>query len=317
MVATRSGREMSSITDDKRKSKTAKTAITNTMPPPALKECHRILSLLKAQSEYYVFGKPVNAAQLGLEDYHDVVTHPMDLGTVAENLKLGRYPTLEAFKSDVRLTFENAMTYNEHDTVVHNIAKGFLSLLGMDNEEVQGSVPKVATQRPESSIPSINNDLMEKQEHEPMVSTHSFDTSSNEPLGMTVDFGETCVIVKAVAKGSLAESLGIQVYDEITHISGKTDFDDRSLIVDQLKRRPLTLEVRRPLLKLNAPMSTKEMLNVAIDSSSPSGQEAQLYDEQSGKTGSPDANLKHPPELNVAIAFLPTQSSSYFKMLGD
>ena len=119
----------------------------------------------------------------------------MDLGTVAENLKSGRYPTLEAFKSDVRLTFENAMTYNEHDTVVHNIAKRFLSLLGMDNEEVQGSVPKVATQRPESSIPSINNDLMEKQEHEPMVSTHSFDTSSNEPLGMTVDFGETCVIV--------------------------------------------------------------------------------------------------------------------------
>ena len=47
----------------------------------------------------------------------------MDLGTIQKNLEAGSYHAYDDFKSDVRLTFENAMKYNEEKTVVHEMAK--------------------------------------------------------------------------------------------------------------------------------------------------------------------------------------------------
>mmetsp|Transcript_18452 Transcript_18452/g.26530 ORF Transcript_18452/g.26530 Transcript_18452/m.26530 type:complete len:1452 (+) Transcript_18452:168-4523(+) len=68
------------------------------------------------------FQRPVNAAALNLHDYHDVITHPMDLGTVHIRCLLGDYETLTDIARDVELVVQNATRYNPPGHIVHNMA---------------------------------------------------------------------------------------------------------------------------------------------------------------------------------------------------
>ena len=53
----------------------------------------------------------------------------MDLGTVGKQLKAGRYATAASFLTDTRLTFENAVNYNEEGSKVHKAALALLAAL--------------------------------------------------------------------------------------------------------------------------------------------------------------------------------------------
>lgn len=68
------------------------------------------------------FRRPVNAAALNLHDYHRVIKHPMDLGTVHSKCILGEYETLRELVADVELVFTNAMKYNPKGHYVHSSA---------------------------------------------------------------------------------------------------------------------------------------------------------------------------------------------------
>ena len=58
------------------------------------------------------FNEPVNAEALGLSDYYEVITTPMDLGTVKSRLEAGAYHRPEDVAADIRLVFANACAYN-------------------------------------------------------------------------------------------------------------------------------------------------------------------------------------------------------------
>ncbi|CAL5336011.1 unnamed protein product [Camellia sinensis] len=89
----------------------------------ALKSCNHLLSRLMKHKHAWVFNKPVDAKALGLSDYHDVIKHPMDLGTVKSRLAKNWYKSPKEFAEDVRLTFHNAMTYNPKGQDVHIMAE--------------------------------------------------------------------------------------------------------------------------------------------------------------------------------------------------
>ncbi|GAB6021940.1 hypothetical protein CHUAL_006101 [Chamberlinius hualienensis] len=87
-----------------------------------MKFCNDILKelLSKKHSGYaWPFYKPVDAKLLGLHDYHDIIKHPMDLGTVKTKMENRDYKTATEFASDVRLIFTNCYKYNppDHDVV--------------------------------------------------------------------------------------------------------------------------------------------------------------------------------------------------------
>ena len=82
-----------------------------------------ILRRLQTHENGWVFDAPVDPMELGLDDYFEIVEKPMDLGTIQKKLETGTYHSLGHFKSDVRLTFENAMMYNKEGTFVHEMAK--------------------------------------------------------------------------------------------------------------------------------------------------------------------------------------------------
>ncbi|TDH67091.1 uncharacterized protein CCR75_003383 [Bremia lactucae] len=83
------------------------------------KECQKLLRALNSQKfdkNCWPFRKPVRVLFPALSpDYFEVVKTPMDLSTIAEKLAAFEYKMHGDFIRDVRLTFENAISYNRAD----------------------------------------------------------------------------------------------------------------------------------------------------------------------------------------------------------
>ncbi|GMG98542.1 hypothetical protein Nepgr_000382 [Nepenthes gracilis] len=92
------------------------------------KSCSALLDRLMKHKHAWVFDKPVDVMGLGLHDYHAIIKHPMDLGTVKSRLNTNWYKSPKDFAEDVRLTFHNAMTYNPKGHDVHIMAEQLLKI---------------------------------------------------------------------------------------------------------------------------------------------------------------------------------------------
>ncbi|KAL9160291.1 hypothetical protein ABFS82_08G189500 [Erythranthe guttata] len=92
------------------------------------KNCSSLLQRLMKHKHGWVFNEPVNVKTLGLVDYHDIIKHPMDLGTIKTRLSQNLYKSPWEFAEDVRLVFSNAMTYNPKGHDVHIMAEQLLQI---------------------------------------------------------------------------------------------------------------------------------------------------------------------------------------------
>ncbi|PWA94995.1 bromodomain, NET domain protein [Artemisia annua] len=92
------------------------------------RSCSTLLQRLMKHKHGWVFNEPVNAKLLGLHDYHDFIKRPMDLGTIKSRLAQNFYKVPSEFAEDVRLTFNNAMTYNPRGHEVYAMAEQLLSI---------------------------------------------------------------------------------------------------------------------------------------------------------------------------------------------
>jgi E1A/CREB-binding protein len=61
----------------------------------------------------------------------------MDLGTININVESGSYHSIDHFCSDVKLTFNNAMEYNENGSVVYNMAEELMVKFMEDYEKLR------------------------------------------------------------------------------------------------------------------------------------------------------------------------------------
>ncbi|GMH57068.1 hypothetical protein TrRE_jg1754, partial [Triparma retinervis] len=76
-------------------------------------------SKIMGQNIAIPFLSPVDAEKLGILDYHAVIRHPMDLGTVHDSLMKHKYQKLCEANKDIRLVFSNAMLYNPPGHPIH------------------------------------------------------------------------------------------------------------------------------------------------------------------------------------------------------
>ncbi|RAL45288.1 hypothetical protein DM860_014698 [Cuscuta australis] len=97
-------------------------------PSQVFKSCCVLLERLMKHKHGWVFNQPVDTVGLGLHDYYDIIKHPMDLGTVKSRLDSNWYKSPREFAEDVRLTFNNAMTYNPKGQDVHVMAELLLQI---------------------------------------------------------------------------------------------------------------------------------------------------------------------------------------------
>jgi len=58
------------------------------------------------------FLKPVDAVALGVLDYYNIITNPMDLSTIKKKLMDKQYKTKQEFVNDILLICENCRNYN-------------------------------------------------------------------------------------------------------------------------------------------------------------------------------------------------------------
>jgi hypothetical protein len=83
-----------------------------------------VISALFKHPKSAAFREPVNAKALGIFPlYHQVVTTPMDLGTVRKKIDRGEYKTRDACLADIEQVWTNAMTFNAPGHFVHEGAK--------------------------------------------------------------------------------------------------------------------------------------------------------------------------------------------------
>lgn len=86
----------------------------------------RCINILNKLSKYHIsimFSNPVDPLRDQCPDYLQVIRHPMDLGTVRENIQNGNYSNVEQFKKDVNLIWENCYRYNGRESFMGMMAK--------------------------------------------------------------------------------------------------------------------------------------------------------------------------------------------------
>ncbi|RAL50406.1 hypothetical protein DM860_016873 [Cuscuta australis] len=106
-----------------------------TKPLPDKKLLVFILDRLQKKDTYGVFSEPVDPNEL--PDYHEIIEHPMDFGTVRKKLDGRLYLTLEELEADVLLICSNAMQYNAPDTIYFRQARSIQELAKRDFENLR------------------------------------------------------------------------------------------------------------------------------------------------------------------------------------
>ncbi|VDD79641.1 unnamed protein product [Mesocestoides corti] len=92
----------------------------------SLKQCSNLLKDISSARYRHLnqlFLHPVDVEGLGLSDYHDIITHPMDLSTVRSKLDSGIYQNKNEFAADLRLMFNNCYKYNGETSDVASVGR--------------------------------------------------------------------------------------------------------------------------------------------------------------------------------------------------
>jgi hypothetical protein len=73
-----------------------------------------------------IFNQPVDPIAQNIPNYFDVITSPMDLGTIRSRLNSSFYQTLTSCFEDIRLVFNNAIYYNGKESYIGKLATDLL-----------------------------------------------------------------------------------------------------------------------------------------------------------------------------------------------
>eukprot|EP01090_Pellita_catalonica_P013379 TRINITY_DN314_c0_g2_i1.p1 TRINITY_DN314_c0_g2~~TRINITY_DN314_c0_g2_i1.p1 ORF type:complete len:466 (+),score=102.87 TRINITY_DN314_c0_g2_i1:207-1604(+) len=119
------------------------TGATPQKKPPlsyALKQCKTILAGLMRHRLGWPFNQPVDANLLGIPDYHTIIKHPMDLGTINTKLSNGEYVDELDFATDVRLVWKNALLYNQPKSDIAGMTRTLMELFEKKFLALQGRI---------------------------------------------------------------------------------------------------------------------------------------------------------------------------------
>ncbi|GBG24486.1 Histone acetyltransferase HAC5 [Hondaea fermentalgiana] len=98
--------------------------------------------LIEHKSNKGIYNAPVDWKAMNIPDYPRIIKNPMDLGTIRKRLDTSYYKTLEQFKADVVLTFENAMAFNPPENEYHTRAKDLLKVAVKEFPAIQNKIER-------------------------------------------------------------------------------------------------------------------------------------------------------------------------------
>jgi hypothetical protein len=70
-----------------------------------------------------MFSHPIDPEQDNVPTYLQIIHRPMDLGTVRHKLQSGQYQSIQQWKDDVELIWDNSYHFNGRESLVSTLAK--------------------------------------------------------------------------------------------------------------------------------------------------------------------------------------------------
>uniref|UniRef100_J3MQ13 Bromo domain-containing protein n=2 Tax=Oryza brachyantha TaxID=4533 RepID=J3MQ13_ORYBR len=132
----------------------------------AFRQCSNLLTNLFKHQWSTPFVVPVDPVKLNIPDYFDIIKKPMDLGTIEKKLNAGMYSTPWDFAADMRLTFDNATTYNPINNDVHSMAKTLRKIFETRWKFIEKKLPslddKLSVRREPSKKGAVKKDTIEQ-----------------------------------------------------------------------------------------------------------------------------------------------------------
>jgi hypothetical protein len=118
-----------------------------------------IVENLMGNQYSWPFMYPVDAIELGVPNYYDVIDNPMDLTTAMEKVKNKKYGNEEEFANDIRLICNNAMIFNPPDSPIYKFAE----MMKSDFEKMITVLRGINNKETESLKSSIQNEMEMKK----------------------------------------------------------------------------------------------------------------------------------------------------------
>lgn len=125
------------------------------------KKASDLIGKLKKHNCVGPFLFPVDVKGLGLYDYYDYVSEPMDLSTVEKKLKNGEYSAMQDFYSDVKKIWSNAQAYNAEGSAIHNMTLKISSYFDRIYREVEDVQPTDKVKDLEEKVKNLTKVLTE------------------------------------------------------------------------------------------------------------------------------------------------------------
>lgn len=113
---------------------------------PQYKAIQRVMQNVKRVQAAAPFRLPVDPVALNIPNYPNIITKPMDLRTLEENLKAAKYPSVDAFVADFNQIVENSRTFNGPNHTVTGLANQMKASFEKQMEKVPG--PEVVDSSP-------------------------------------------------------------------------------------------------------------------------------------------------------------------------
>ena len=102
------------------------------------KHCMRTIQNVKRIQSSVAFRAPVDYVALNIPSYPNVITKPMDLRTLEENLKERKYPTVDAFTADFNQIVKNCETFNGRESGFTTAANDMKSSFDKNMSKIPG-----------------------------------------------------------------------------------------------------------------------------------------------------------------------------------
>ncbi|KAM3578379.1 hypothetical protein VKS41_009125 [Umbelopsis sp. WA50703] len=88
-----------------------------------MEKCQALLQKILQNKLSAEFRQPVDPDLQGIPHYRQIITNPMDFGTIKTKLKKDKYANSKEFDQDCRLVFRNCYTFNPPDNPVFQLCK--------------------------------------------------------------------------------------------------------------------------------------------------------------------------------------------------
>lgn len=143
-----------------------------------LKRCLKLLHKLMTKREAYVFREPVNRNKF--PQYYEVISNPMDLGTIKTKLENNVYASSAAFAEDVRRVWENCYQFNPPESDYYRYAKKLHDVFEDELQKMQAEQDKEQGPGNDPNLSLMMKEIKRLQQH---VSKLESQQTGPEPAG--------------------------------------------------------------------------------------------------------------------------------------